>query len=147
DFAIWQRAWLQGDVLSRLLDYWRDRLADAPPVLELPADRPRPAVQTFRGAINFFQVAPQLAEALRELSRREGATLFMTLLAAFKALLYRYTGQTDIAIGSPIANRTWSEVEGLIGLFLNTLVLRTDLSGDPSFRELLRRTREVAMGA
>jgi amino acid adenylation domain-containing protein len=147
DFAHWQRQWLQGEVLETQLAYWKQQLAGAPSVLELPADRPRPATQTLRGASQSFPLPESLVEALRTLSRQEGATLFMTLLAAFKALLYRYTGQADILIGTPIANRHWLAVEGLMGTLVNTLVMRTDLSGNPTFRELLSRVREVALEA
>ncbi len=147
DFACWQREWLQGEVLERQISYWKQRLAGSPPALELPTDRPRPAVQTFRGALKPFRLSPELSKALEELSLREGATLFMTLLAAFQTLLYRYSGQEDIIVGSAIANRTHPETERLIGYFVNILVLRTDLSGDPSFRQLLRRVREVTLEA
>ena len=147
DFAHWQRQWLQGDVLAAHLAYWRQQLAGAPPVLELPTDRPRPAVQTFRGAAQFLALPKPLSQKLKVLSQRWGVTLFMTLLAAFQTLLYRYTGQSDICVGAPIANRNRSEIEGLIGFFVNTLVLHTDLSGNPSFQELLGRVREVALGA
>ncbi len=147
DFAVWQREWLSGEVLERQLSYWREQLAGAAAVLELPSDHPRPAVQSFRGADQPFVISARLTAELKEFSRREGVTLFMTLLAAFKALLYRYTGQTDIIVGSPIAGRNFVETEELIGFFINTLVLRTDLSGDPSFPELVARVREVALGA
>ena len=147
DFAQWQRKWLQGEELERQLAYWKEQLAGLPPLLELPTDRPRPAVQRYQGAHHSFALSKSLSQALESLSQEEGATLFMTLLAAFQTLLYRYTGQEDICVGTPIANRTRAEIEGLIGFFVNTLVLRTDLSGDPSFRELLRRVREVALGA
>ncbi|MGH7580638.1 MAG: non-ribosomal peptide synthetase, partial [Gemmatimonadales bacterium] len=147
DYAVWQREWLQGERLERELTYWRERLQGAPPLLELPTDRPRPPVQTFRGAKQALLLPRELLPRLRALGRSERATLFMTLLAAFQTLLARYTGQDDIVVGSPIAGRTRTETEGLIGFFVNTLVLRTDLSGDPTFRELLRRVREVAFGA
>jgi amino acid adenylation domain-containing protein len=147
DYAVWQREWLQGERLEPELAYWRERLQGAPPVLQLPTDRPRPPKQTFRGAKQSLLLPRELGPGLRALSRSEGATLFMTLLAAFQALLARYTGEDDIVVGSPIAGRTRMETEGLIGFFVNTLVLRTDLSGDPTFRELLRRVREVAFGA
>ena len=147
DFAHWQREWLQGEVLEAQLSYWKKQLAGSPPALELPTDRPRPAVQTFHGAGQSIVLPQSLTEALKGLSRQEGVTLFMTLLAAFKVLLCRYTGQEDIVVGTPIAGRNRAEIEPLIGFFINTLVLRTDLSGDPSFRELLRRVREVALGA
>ena len=147
DFAHWQREWLQGEVLENHLSYWKQQLGGHLPDLRLPTDRPRPAVQSFRGATRSFSLSKELSDAVNALSRREGSTLFMTLLAAFKTLLHRYTGQTDIVIGSPIANRNRREIEGLIGFFVNNLVLRTDLSGDPSFRELLARVREVALRA
>jgi amino acid adenylation domain-containing protein len=147
DFALWQREWLQREVLESQLGYWKQQLGGELPVLELPTDRPRPPVQTYRGARQSFELSQELTDALKGLSRREGVTLFMTLLAAFKVLLYRYTGQEDVIVGSPIANRNWAEVEGLIGFFVNTLVLRSDLGGTPSFRELLGRVREVALGA
>ena len=147
DFAHWQRQWLQGEVLEAQLNYWRKQLAGAPPSLELPTDRARPAVQTFHGARQSLVLPKSLTEALKGLSRQEGVTLFMTLLAAFKVLLSRYTGQEDIVVGTPIAGRNRAEIEPLIGFFINTVALRTDLSGGPSFRELLRRVREVALGA
>jgi amino acid adenylation domain-containing protein len=146
DYAMWQRGWLQGEVLEKQLGYWKERLAGAP-VLDLPTDRPRPAVQNYDGASERAFINRELLVELNKLSRREGVTLFMTLLAAFKVLLHRYSGQTDIVVGTPIANRNREETEGLVGFFVNTLALRTDLSGNPSFKELLRREREVAMGA
>jgi non-ribosomal peptide synthetase component F/SAM-dependent methyltransferase/acyl carrier protein len=146
DFAHWQREWLQGEVLERQLGYWRQQL-DGISMLNLPTDRPRLAVQTYRGATQILQLPKSLSEALEALSQQEGVTLFMTLLAAFQILLYRYTQQEDIAVGSPIANRNRSEIEGLIGFFVNSLVLRTDLSGNPTFRSLLSRVKEVALGA
>jgi len=142
DYAIWQRNWLQGDVLQKRLHYWRKRLFDAPPQLLLPTDRPRPAVESFQGAMLTFEFPPALSNALKALARREGATLFMVALAAYQALLSRWSGQQDIVVGAPIAGRHHREVEGLIGFFVNTLVLRTDLSGDPTFRQLLTRVRE-----
>ncbi|MEH2434863.1 MAG: amino acid adenylation domain-containing protein [Nostoc sp.] len=146
DFAYWQRQWLQGEVLEKQLGYWQKQL-DGISILNLPTDRPRLAVQTYQGARQPLQLSKSLSEALLALGQQEGVTLFITLLAAFKVLLYRYTQQEDIAIGSPIANRNCSEVEGLIGFFVNSLVVRTDLSGNPSFRELLSRVKEVALGA
>src|SRR5215213_3050369 len=146
DYALWQRQWLSGEVLEEQLGYWKEQLAELP-VLELPTDHPRPAVQTHRGARRSLTLPGSLTEALRDLARREGSTLFMVLLGAFQVLLARYAGQEDIAIGTPIAGRTRAETEGLIGFFVNTLVMRTDLSGDPSFREVLSRVREVALGA
>jgi amino acid adenylation domain-containing protein len=146
DFGAWQREWLQGEVLESQLSYWKEQLGDVVP-LQLPSDRPRPAVQSFRGATQSIELSRELTGALKALSRKEGATLFMTLLAAFQTLLHRYSGQDDIVVGSPIAIRNRTEIEGLIGFFVNTLVLRTDLSGNPPFRELLARVREVALGA
>ena len=147
DYATWQREWIHGQVLDEQLSYWKKELGTNPPVLELPTDHPRPAVQSYKGKTYLFRLSSELTEALKALSRGESATLFMTLLAGFKVLLYRYSGQEDITVGSPIANRNRSEIEGLVGCFINTLVLRTDLSGDPSFRELLARVREAAIGA
>jgi amino acid adenylation domain-containing protein len=147
DYAVWQREWLSGEAFERQLAYWRSQLAGAPAVLELSTDFPRPQTQSHRGATERLLLSRQLVERLTLLSQQEGATLFMTLLAGFQLLLSRYTGQEDIVVGSPIANRTRSELEHLVGFFVNTLALRTDLSGDPSFRELLRRVRGVALGA
>lgn len=147
DYAVWQREWMQGEVLDEQLRYWRERLGGELPVLELPTDRPRPAVQSFRGTFRHVALPKELSARLKEFSQREGATLFMTLLAAFQTLLARYTGQDDIIVGSPIANRTRIETEELIGFFVNTLVMRGDLSGDPTFRQLLERVKEVALGA
>ncbi|QDL10800.1 non-ribosomal peptide synthetase [Brasilonema octagenarum UFV-E1] len=147
DFAIWQRQWLQTEVQSSQMAYWKQQLGGHLPVLQLPTDRSRPAIQTFRGRKQPWQISKTLTEALKSLSKGEAVTLFMTMLAAFKVLLYRYTNQADILIGSPIANRNRKEIEGLIGFFVNTLVLRTDLSGNPSFKELLRRIREVTLDA
>ncbi|MEG4340358.1 amino acid adenylation domain-containing protein [Microcoleus sp. D3_18_C2] len=146
DFAKWQREWLQGEVLETQLAYWRQQL-NGISMLNLPADRPRPAIQSYRGKRQFLQLPKQLSEALETLSQREGVTLFMTMLAAFKTLLYHYAQQEDIVVGSPIANRNRSEIEALIGFFVNSLVLRTDLSGNPTFREVLNRVKEVALGA
>ncbi|HEY7820261.1 MAG TPA: condensation domain-containing protein, partial [Vicinamibacteria bacterium] len=146
DYASWQREWLSGEVLEKQRKYWRERLWGAP-VLELPTDRPRPAVQTFRGRSYRFELSRELREKLLRLSQREGVTLFMLLLAGFQALLSRMSGQTDVVVGSPIANRTRPEIEGLIGFFVNSLVLRTDLSGEPSFEELLGRVREGCLSA
>ena len=147
DYAVWQRQWLQGEALEAQLNYWKDKLGGELPVLELPTDRPRPAVQTHRGAMESLALPKELTDALQAMSRREGVTLFMTLLAAFKTLLYRLTGQEDIIVGTPIAGRNRTELEGLIGFFMNTIVMRTDLSGQPTFRELLGRVRETALGA
>ena len=147
DYAEWQRGWLQGKVLEEQLDYWKKKLAGAPNRLDLSTDRPRPAVQKFRGASRQLHLSPELTQGLRALSLREKVTQFMTLLASFQVLLFRYTGQEDVVVGSPIAGRNRGEVEGLIGFFVNTLALRTDLSGDPTFLEALRRVREVALEA
>ncbi|MDZ8093916.1 MAG: non-ribosomal peptide synthase/polyketide synthase [Nostoc sp. DedQUE05] len=147
DFAIWQKQWLQGSVLNSQLSYWQEQLANASTFLPLPTDRPRPAVQTFNGANMEFALSAELTQQLTKLSQEQGVTLFMTLLAAYNTLLYRYTGQTDILVGTPIANRDRTEIEGLIGFFVNTLVMRTDLSENPSFNELLPRLREMALSA
>lgn len=147
DFAAWQREWFQGEVLERQLRYWKEKLSGSLPVLELPADRPRPAVQTYNGSKLSFTISKELTEALKILSQREGVTLFVTLLAAFDVLLLRYSGQEDLLVGTPIANRNRAEIEELVGFFTNTLVLRSDLSNNPTFRELLRRVHETALGA
>ncbi len=147
DYAIWQRRWLGGDELKRQTDYWRRRLEGPPAALELPADRPRPVTQSHRGRSTSRRLDAQLAAQLRELGWQQHATLFMVLLAAFKVLLSRWSGQHDVVVGTPIAGRTRSEIEGLIGLFLNSLVLRTDLAGDPTFVEVLQRVREATLGA
>lgn len=147
DYSVWQRDWLSGDELKRQEEYWLERLRGPLPQLELPTDRPRRAVQRDRGAAHSFTLSAELTANLRALSRREGATLFMTLLAAYEVLLHRYSGQEDIVIGTPIAGRTRSETEGLIGCFVNTLALRADLSGAPPFTELLRRVRADTLDA
>ncbi|MBX3328846.1 MAG: amino acid adenylation domain-containing protein [Nitrospira sp.] len=147
DFSIWQRQWLSGARLDRQLDYWKERLAGGLEPLNLPMDRPRPPVQTSRGASLNLSLSSELSSAMTEFSRREGVTLFMTLLAGFYALLFRYTGRTDLIVGSPIANRTCSEIEGLIGFFVNTLALRADLSENQTVRELLALVRQVCLGA
>ncbi|HEX2190450.1 MAG TPA: AMP-binding protein, partial [Longimicrobiaceae bacterium] len=147
DYALWQREHLRDGVLEGELAYWRERLADAPALLELPTDHPRPAVQTFRGANERIELPLELLERLQALGRSEGATLYMVLLGAFQVLLSKYSGSEDIVVGSPVAGRTRKEIEETIGFFVNTLVLRTDLGGDPSFREVLRRVREATLGA
>ena len=147
DFAIWQREWLSGEVLEKQLGYWRRQLEGAPAMLELPTDRPRHALQTFNGHRQSFDLPHELADALRNVSRNEGATMFMALLAIFNILLYRYSRQDDILVGVPVAGRRQGMTEELIGFFVNTLVLRTHLSGEPGFNELLRRVREVALDA
>jgi non-ribosomal peptide synthetase component F len=146
DYALWQQDWLRGDVLDTQVAYWRRQLADAP-TLDLPLDRPRPPVQTFRGVLKTRGLPPSLHAPLQTLSQRAGATLFMTLLAAFQTLLARHSGQDDIIVGSPIAGRTQQATEELIGFFVNTLVLRADMVGNPTFLMLLERVREVCLGA
>lgn len=147
DFAEWQREWLQGSVLEEQLSYWKNNLAGAPPELKLPTDHPRPPQGSFQGARLPLNLSQKLSRSLSEFSQREGVTLFMTMLAAFQNLLYRYTGQEDIVVGTPIAGRNQVEIEGLIGFFVNTLALRTDCSGNPTFRQLLGRVKEVTLGA
>ena len=147
DFANWQRRWLQGERLERELSYWKQHLAAASSTLELPTDRPRPAIQRFRGAMKSIDLPGNLIESLKAISRETNTTVFMTLLAAFQVLLYRYTSQRHISVGTPIAGRTRAEVEPLIGFFANTLVMSTDVSGDLTFKEFLARVREVALGA
>ncbi|MFP2930664.1 amino acid adenylation domain-containing protein, partial [Pyxidicoccus sp. 3LG] len=147
DYALWQREWLRDEVMDAQLGWWRQQLQGAPRALELPGDKPRPATQTFRGAALPFHFPKELSDALDALCRQEGATPSMVVLAAFQALLARYSGQDDVSIGSPIAGRTHAELEGLIGFFVNTLVLRTKLDGDPSFRTLLSRVRGTTLGA
>lgn len=144
DFAIWQHEWLQGTGPEIQLLYWREQLRDAPALLELPTDYPRPAIQSSTGAEHLFALSPALTEQLKSISEREGVTLFITLITAFAVLLARYSGQNDLVIGTPIANRAHSEIEGLIGLFINTLALRINLQGTPDFRTLLARVRNVA---
>src|SRR5580700_662990 len=146
DYAEWQRGWLKGEVLEEQLRYWKEQLQGLE-VLEIPTDKVRPAVASHEGASVRFSLTKELTRELKELSRREGVTLFMTLLAGYQVLLHRYSGQEDIAIGTPVANRNRGEIEGLIGFFVNTLVLRTDLRGKPAFREVLKRVREVTLGA
>lgn len=147
DFAEWQREWLQGEVLDEQLGYWLNSLAGAPAELKLNTDRPRPANQTFQGSGVSSKLSPKLSRSLSEFSQREGVTLFMTMLAAFQTLLFRYTGQEDIVVGTVIAGRNRVEIESLIGFFVNTLAMRTNVSGDPTFRELLGRVKEVTLGA
>ena len=147
DFVEWQRQQLNDEVLETELAYWSEQLSDVPSVLELPTDRPRPVRQTFRGGYQFFKLSPGTANSLEALSTKQGVTLFMTLLAAFQTLLYRYTGQDDILVGSPIAGRNQVETEDLIGLFVNTLVFHTNMTGDPNFRELLGQVREKTLEA
>ncbi|KAB2667866.1 MAG: amino acid adenylation domain-containing protein [Verrucomicrobia bacterium] len=147
DYAAWQRRWLEGEVLARQLAYWKARLANTPPMLELPADFPRPAARSHRGRRRGFQLDRSSSQALRELGRREGTTLFMTVLAAWQILLSRLSGQDDVVVGAPIAGRNRTDLEGMVGLFVNTLALRADLSGNPTFPELLDQVRETTLGA
>ncbi|AMW08783.1 hypothetical protein A4E84_04265 [Streptomyces qaidamensis] len=146
DFAVWQRQWLDGELLERQLGYWSRRL-DGAPTLDLPTDRPRPPIRSTVGAVTRFEIPQETVESLRELSRECGVSMFMTLLSAYAVLLGRHAGSDDVVVGTPVANRNRAETEGLIGFFVNTLVMRTDLSGDPSFREVLGRVRETALGA
>jgi hypothetical protein len=147
DFAVWQRQYLQGEVLQGQLAYWKERLAGLHPCLKLRTDSPRPKVQTYRGAFIPFTLPDSLVESLRTFCRQQGGTLFMTLLTVFEVLLHHHTGESDFVVGSPMTSRNRAETEGLIGFFLNTLALRADLSGEPSFRQLFERTREVVLGA
>ena len=147
DFAHWQRQWLKDEELERQLAYWKEQLAGASTVLDLLPDKPRPAIQTNHGASLSFVVDEELTEGLKKLSHQHDVTLFMTLMAALNVLLYRYTGQEDILVGTTIAHRNRAETEALIGFFINSLVIRTDLSGRPSFGRLLERVRETALGA
>jgi len=147
DFAVWQREWLQGEVLDSQLSYWKQQLGGIDPLLQLPTDRPRPIVQSYIGDRQILRLSKALSDALKALSYQEGATLFMTLLTAFQALLYRYTGQTDILVGCTIANRNRTEIENLIGFFVNTLALRANLADNPTFRELLSKTKKVTLDA
>jgi amino acid adenylation domain-containing protein len=147
DFAVWQRELLQGDAYEKQLSYWTTHLKDSPALLELPTDRPRPGIQSFRGSSRSFVLAKDLAKSLLALTRKEDVTLFMALLTVFYILLHRYTRQQDIVVGTPMAGRNQSETEGLIGFFINTLAMRAQLSGDLSFRQLLKSVREVVLGA
>ncbi|OSX98878.1 non-ribosomal peptide synthetase [Bacillus mycoides] len=147
DFAKWQKEWLQGDVLNRQLTYWEEELSGELPILQLPVDRPRPVTQTYAGDTHHVIFPYRLLNQLKDISRQEGSTLFMTLMAAYQSFLTRYTGQKDILVGSPIANRNHKGVEGLIGFFVNTLVYRSDLSGTPTFREILNQTKKKALKA
>ncbi|MGK7902448.1 MAG: condensation domain-containing protein, partial [Hormoscilla sp.] len=147
DYAYWQQEWLKGEQYQEQLAYWKRVLGGSLPVLELPTDYPRPRVQTYRGDREELQLSWELSDKLKQLSQKEGVTLAMTMLAAFKTLLYRHSGQEDIIVGTPVAGRNQVEVEGLIGFFISTLVLRTDLSGNPSFSQLLSRIRDCTLGA
>ena len=147
DFAVWQRNWLQGEVLSQQVSYWKSRLEGAPPLLALPTDRPRPATSAYRGSAYRALLPPALSAAVRTLGRQRGASTFMVLLAAFECMILHFTGNPDLVLGTDLANRTNHQTEDLIGFFVNLLVLRTDLSGDPTFEDLLGRVREVALEA
>ncbi len=147
DYAAWQRNWLQGQVLEQQLAYWSEKLDGVPQLLELPTDYPRPAVMRYQGEHQQFKVGQELTLGIRQLSQRHGVTIFMTLLAAFKVLLYRYSGQNDLVVGSPIANRTLHQTEDLIGFFVNTLVLRTQVVGEQTFTSLLKQVRTMALEA
>jgi hypothetical protein len=147
DYAVWQRQWLSGSLMEQELAYWKDHLSGAPGLLDLPADHVRPTAMNHTGATHLFVFPEDLSQSLRKIGQHESATLFMTLMAGYAALLGRLAGQDDISIGTPIANRTRAEVEGLIGFFVNTLVIRTNLEGAPSFREMIKRVREASLGA
>ncbi|MFD2169209.1 amino acid adenylation domain-containing protein [Tumebacillus lipolyticus] len=147
DYAVWQRRWMRHDTLQEQLAYWKKRLGGEVPALQLPTDHPRPTVQTQRGAVMRFVLSKELTMGMNRLSNESGVSLFMTLLGAFQTLLFRYTGQEDVVVGTPIAGRQQQETEGLIGCFLNTLAMRVDLSGAPTFNEVLRRVREIALEA
>ena len=147
DFAVWQKQYLSAEVLSTQLDYWKQQLKDVPDLLQLPTDFPRPRIQTYKGRTQSFSLNTDLTTKLQTLSRNSGTTLFMTLYTAFSTLLYRYSGQSDIVVGTPIANRNRTEIEGLIGFFANTLVLRTRFDNNPSFKELLAQVRETTLKA
>ncbi|WP_188433819.1 non-ribosomal peptide synthetase, partial [Kroppenstedtia guangzhouensis] len=147
DYAHWQQEWMKGSVMRQQLRYWKKQLSGTPPLLQLPVDRPRPAMQSFRGAIHRFSIAKGLYEQIKQLSHEADTTLFMTLFASFNTLLHRYSGQEDLWVGSAIANRNRTEIEELMGFFVNTLVLRTDFSGNPTFQDLLKQVRDVALQA
>ncbi|HEU4433746.1 MAG TPA: condensation domain-containing protein, partial [Pyrinomonadaceae bacterium] len=147
DFAAWQRQWLQGEVLEAQVAYWRQQLSGAPPVQELPTDKPRPKAQSFVGATHIIRMPLHVTEGVKRIARSESASLFMTVLTAFKILMRYHTGEQNIVIGTDVANRNRADIEGLIGFFVNQLVLHTNLSGNPTFRELLVKVREVTLGA
>ncbi len=147
DFANWQQQWMKGDILKKQLNYWQRQLANAPELLKLPLDKPRPKIQTFRGDTQSIKISKELTQQIRDISKQSGTSIFMTLIAAFATLLRYYSGQEDIIIASPVANRNQSETESIIGFFVNALALRIDLSGNPSFQDLLRRTRKVCLEA
>src|SRR5581483_6017203 len=147
DYAVWQREWLKGEELDRQVSYWKEKLAGVSEELELRTDRPRAAVQSNRGKSERIELGRELRRQMQRMSRRQGVTEFMTVVAALKTLLYRYSGQRDIAVGSPVAGRTRVELEGLIGFFVNTLVLRTEIRAEESFEQLLAEEREVLLQA
>ncbi|GHO70196.1 hypothetical protein KSC_090880 [Ktedonobacter sp. SOSP1-52] len=147
DFAVWQNEWLKGDLLEKELTYWREQLAGMPEVIELPLDHARPTIQSYQGDRQSTSFSAELTQRVRELSQQEEVTMFMALLTSFVVLLWRYSGQEDIVVGTPIANRNRLELEGLIGFFANTLILRTSLTDDPTFREVLERVKEVTLNA
>ncbi|MCP5047153.1 MAG: non-ribosomal peptide synthetase, partial [bacterium] len=147
DFALWQRGWLQGEALQKQLSYWKNILGGDIPILELPTDRQRPPIPSYKGGKQRIQITGNLTARLIQLTRKQGCSMFMLMLAAFNVLLYRYSSQDDIVIGSPIANRVKPELEEIIGFFANTLVLRTGLAGNPTFSQLLERVREITSDA
>jgi amino acid adenylation domain-containing protein/non-ribosomal peptide synthase protein (TIGR01720 family) len=147
DFAHWQRQWVLTEEAQAQLNYWQQKLSGSPPILELPLDRPRPAEQTYQGGMLRMELPLDVCEALRNMGRQEGVTLFMSMFAVFVTMLYRYTGQEDLCVGSGVANRRWRETEGLIGMIVNNIVLRTYVSANPTFRELLARVRQVTLEA
>ena len=147
DYSVWQRQWLDSEELERQTDYWLEQLDGLPPLLELPWDRPRSAAMRYRGASVLHVLSPDLAEQLRSLGRARGSTLFMVMLTAFYVLLMRYSGRDDLVVGTPMGGRPRSDLEGLIGFFINTVVLRADLSGDPTFEQLLLSVRDLALAA
>src|SRR6185436_16953546 len=147
DFAVWQRSWLAGEVLERELAWWKEKLTGAPALLELPIDRPRPAVQTHRGSVRPVLLSRELTSRLQDLAQRTGTTPFMILLAGYQVALSRWSGQRDVSVGSPIAGRNHLEIEGLIGFFINTLVLRAEMPDDPAFADLLAQVRETSLEA
>ena len=147
DFAVWQRQWLTGEVLEKQLNYWKQQLAGATPSIEIPTDKPRPSVKSYRGDSKQFEIARNLTEQLNSLSQKLGVTLYQILLASYVILLYRYSGQEDISVGCAIANRNSRALEPIVGFFANTLVLRNQIKGNPSFSEFLSQLRQVAMSA
>ncbi|MCP3999617.1 MAG: non-ribosomal peptide synthetase, partial [Gammaproteobacteria bacterium] len=147
DYAVWQRNWLQGEILVRQQGYWIEKLSGIPELLELPTDYARPSVMSYKGKHLQSTLSLELTKGIKQLSKQHGVTVFMTLLAAFKVLLYRYSRQTDLVVGSPIANRTQHQTEDLIGFFVNTLVLRSHINGEQTFTELLKQVRQTSLEA